>query len=58
MNAIYKGHLYTMDDNLTEVKLTHQETGAKIAVSYASPDLIIDPTDDEINNILPDAEDV
>jgi hypothetical protein len=54
MNAIYRGHLYTMEDNLMEVKLIHPETGAKIVINYADPDLIIEPTDDEINNILPE----
>jgi hypothetical protein len=57
MNAIYKGKVYKMtDDNTWGVKLTCLDAGSdeKITVPYNSPDLIIDPTDDEINNICPD----
>jgi hypothetical protein len=59
MTAIYKGKVYkTYDDNSWGVKLESLEAGSdeRIAVPYTSPDLILDPTDDEINNICPDYE--
>jgi hypothetical protein len=54
VKAIYKGRLYNVGDNLNVVELTDPETGATQHVSWADPDFIPDPTDDQINNILPD----
>jgi hypothetical protein len=54
MNAIYKGKLYRLGDNLQHVELHNEETGATLTAPWSDPELIIDPTDDEINNILPD----
>lgn len=54
MYAIYNGKLYDVGDDLGAVKLSEVATGKKIEVSYSDPALIIDPTDDQINNILPD----
>lgn len=56
MNAIYKGKLYRMSDNMQQVELHNDDTGATLTVSWADPELIVDPTDDEVNNILPDYE--
>lgn len=56
MKAIYKGKLYIVGDNLNMIELTNMETGATLTAPWADPDLIIDPTDDQINNILPDYE--
>lgn len=56
MNAIYKGQLYIVGDNLKQVELINPETRRHFTVSWADPELIIDPTDDQINNILPDYE--
>lgn len=55
MNAIYKGKLYTLGENPTTLQLTDPETGQELSVSYVDPELILEPTDDQINNILPDA---
>lgn len=61
MKAIYKGKLYTMADNLNVAELIDDVdatgSGNAIFIDFADPHLIIDPTDDEINNILPDADD-
>jgi hypothetical protein len=57
MNAIYKGKLYNLDDDLNKVALVDPDTGTLTSADYGDPDLIIDPTDDQINNILPDWED-
>jgi hypothetical protein len=54
MKAIYKGKLYNLDDDLNKVALIDPETGLLTSADYGDPDLIIDPTDDEINNIQPD----
>jgi hypothetical protein len=54
MNAIYNGRLYSLGDDLNVVKLTDERTGAKLVVSFSDPDLIIAPTDDQINNLVPD----
>jgi hypothetical protein len=70
MNAIYKGKLYRLGDELQEATLiddvevcdcgmyeAFEECDCPpktLKVSFGDPDLIIDPTDDEINNILPD----
>jgi hypothetical protein len=54
MNAIYKGKLYNLDDDLNKVALVDPDTGTLTSADYGDPDLIIDPTDDQINNILPD----
>lgn len=51
MNAIYKGKLYIVD-GLGEAELFDPDTKEKIKVSYGESDLIIDPTDDQINNLL------
>lgn len=60
MKAIYEGKLYSLGDNLNVALLIDDveanSTGERILVSYGAPNLIIDPTDDEINNILPDYE--
>jgi hypothetical protein len=60
MKAIYKGKLYRVGDNLNEIDLFDdveaEGTGTRLTIPYSTPDLIIDPTDDEINNILPDYE--
>lgn len=60
MNAIFKGKLYRLGDNLNVALLIDdveaEGTGEMMPVSYGSPDLIIDPTDDQINNLLPDAD--
>ena len=54
MTAIYKGKLYTVGDNLNLCDLIDPETGQQIKVPYSHNELIIDPTDDESNNICPD----
>lgn len=58
MKAIYKGKLYTIGDNLNVAELIDDvdatSTGETIRVPWG--DIIADPTDDEINNILPDAD--
>jgi hypothetical protein len=56
MTAIYKGKLYRMADQMVAATLIDEETGEELTVSLGEPDLIVDPTDDEINNILPDHE--
>lgn len=56
MKAIYKGKLYNLGDELQTCELFDPETNAILGVSYGDPELIIDPTDDEINNICPDYE--
>ena len=47
-----------MGDNMQHVALidTVENTGTAVTiyVPWGDPELIIDPTDDEINNILPD----
>ncbi len=53
MKAIYKGKLYRIGDNQQHIDLHDDETGATLTVPWADPELIVDPTDDEINNILP-----
>lgn len=55
MNAIYKGKLYQLD-GLAYAELIDPDTKEKVKVGYGDPELIVDPTDDEINNILPDYE--
>jgi len=70
MNAIYKGKLYRLGDSLQEATLIDDvevcDCGmfeafeecdcprTTFKVSYGDPELIVDPTDDEINNLLPD----
>jgi hypothetical protein len=54
MKAIYNGKLYRVGVTESTVRLIDEETGEEVTASYGEPDLIIDPTDDEINNILPD----
>lgn len=59
MKAIYKGKLYSIvDDNGSEVKLQSLDADVDMTIwvsyGFGAPDFIIDPTDDEINNILPD----
>lgn len=58
MNAIYKGKLYRLGDNMQHVELIDsvetEGTGTTITVPWSDPELIVDPTDDEINNILPE----
>ncbi len=60
MKAIYKGHLYRIGDNLNAIDLIDDVealgTGNTTTIPYSDPDVIINPTDDEINNILPDYE--
>lgn len=56
MKAIYKGKLYDLGDELQQCELREVDTGIITSVSFGDPELIIDPTDDEINNILPDAD--
>jgi hypothetical protein len=56
MNAIYKGKLYRLGDNMQHVELHNDESGATLTVPWNDPELIVDPTDDQINNILPDYE--
>jgi hypothetical protein len=72
MNAIYKGKLYRLGDELQEATLIDDveacDCGMQEAfeecdcppktfkVSFGDPELIVDPTDDEINNLLPDYE--
>ena len=49
-----------MGDTQQHVELIDDadEEGNKttISIAWSDPNLIVDPTDDEINNILPDAE--
>jgi hypothetical protein len=56
MNAIYKGKLYRVGDNLNKIDLIDdveaEGTGSTTTVPYSDPDIIIDPTDDEVNNLL------
>lgn len=54
MNAIYKGQLYNLGDNLNVVELTDPETGVNMTVPWGDPDLIVDPTDDQVFNLVPD----
>ena len=58
MKAIYKGKLYSVGDNLNVVELIDDVeaagTGETITASWGDPELIIDPTCTQINNILPD----
>jgi hypothetical protein len=56
MNAIYKGKLYRLGDTMQHVELHDEETGATLTVPWSDPEIIIDPTNDQINNILPDAD--
>jgi hypothetical protein len=57
MKAIYKGKLYTIVDDCTNmVDLVSMDDDTKLSVMWSDPSLILDPTDDEINNILPDAD--
>lgn len=55
MKAIYRGKLYDLD-GLAHATLTNPDTKETIHVWYGDEDLIVDPTDDEINNLLPDYE--
>ena len=55
MKAIYKGKLYTIvGDCANLVDLVSVEDDATISVLWGDPSLVIDPTDDQITNILPD----
>jgi hypothetical protein len=58
MKAIYKGKLYTMeDDNGHDIKLRSEHHEIKwVSYETPEPELIIDPTDDQIKNILTDDE--
>jgi hypothetical protein len=55
MKAIYKGKLYQMGDNMQHVALIDTVeatgTGVTVYVPWSDPELIIDPTDDQINNM-------
>jgi hypothetical protein len=49
MLAIYEGTVYGTGDDLNECVLLDDETGEEqLRVSYGSPTLIVDPTDDQI----------
>jgi hypothetical protein len=50
MKALYKGKLYRLADNLNMAVLIDDEEASETHVSYGDPDLIIDPTDTQINN--------
>jgi len=55
MNAIYKQRLYNIVDDVMEVTL--DGAGAQqFNVPYEDPDLIIDPTDDEVADAINLAE--
>ena len=46
MDAIYKGKRYRVGDNLNECELEGGPT-----VDFGDPDLIVDPTDDEVDGV-------
>jgi hypothetical protein len=50
MKAIYNGKLYTLGDQMVAAVLIDEETGEELTVSLGEPDLIIDPTDTEIED--------
>lgn len=52
MQAIYKAKLYVIGDDLNRASLIDPETGTELSVSYGDPELIVDPTDTQINNVL------
>lgn len=53
MNAIYKGKLYRVSDQMSAAVLIDDETGEELTVSFGDPDLIVDPSDGEmIDNII------
>src|SRR4030095_14464705 len=48
--AIYKGGAYRVGDNLNACELLDRNTGARVQlVDYGDPDLLVDPTDDQID---------
>jgi hypothetical protein len=56
MNAIYKGKLYMMGDELQQCEIIDPETGVVNSVDFGDPDLIVDPTDDQVFNLVPDEQ--
>jgi hypothetical protein len=61
MKAIYKGKLYTISgdcNNMVDLIDDVEAEGKSktISVLWGDPSLILDPTDDQINNILPDED--
>jgi hypothetical protein len=54
MNAIYKGKLYMMGDELQQCEIIDPETGVVNSVDFGDPDLIVDPTDQQIFANVPD----
>lgn len=56
MKAIYKGKLYILKDQAVTAFLEDMITAEEVIVPLGDPDLIVDPTDDEINDLSPDWE--
>jgi hypothetical protein len=54
MNAIYNGKLYRLGDELQFVSLIDPDTGKTFDAEWSDSSLIIDPTDDQINNMQPE----
>jgi hypothetical protein len=54
MKAIYNGKLYNLGDELQFVSLIDPDTGKTFDVEWSEGSLIIDPTDDQINNMQPE----
>jgi hypothetical protein len=50
MNAIYKGGIYRVGDELAVCELLDRETGARVQlVDFGDPDLLVDPTDSQVD---------
>lgn len=54
MKAIYKGTLYSIVGDNTEGLQLMIDENDWLYVDYNDPDLIIDPTDDEVDNLEPE----
>jgi hypothetical protein len=54
MKAIYNGKLYDLGDELQFVSLIDPDTGKTFDAEWSDSSLIIDPTDDQINNMQPE----
>lgn len=48
MKAVYHGKLWTVIDDQVDCVRLEIADGGKVWVDYGHPDLIIDPTDDDI----------
>ena len=54
MKAIYQGKLYNLKDQAYMAILEDLVTREELIISFGDPDLIVDPTDDEINDLSPE----